>query len=52
MDRQDSQEGLRVTLAEMEKVPLAEDPNVIFNISIGPESDHCLPLSLTHSLTH
>ena len=19
---------------------------------IGPESDHCLPLSLTHSLTH
>ena len=32
MDRQDSQEGLRVTLAEMEKVPLAKDPNVIFNI--------------------
>ena len=26
MDRQDSQEGLRVTLAEMEKVPLAKDP--------------------------
>ena len=21
-------------------------------IFIGPESDHCLPLSLTHSLTH
>ena len=32
MDRQDSQEGLRVTLAEMEKVPLAKDPNLIFNI--------------------
>ena len=21
-------------------------------VFIGPESDHCLPLSLTHSLTH
>ena len=35
MDRQDSQEGLRVTLAEMEKVPLAKDPNVIFNIFVS-----------------
>ena len=32
MDRQDSQEGLRVTLAEMEKVPLAKDPIFISNI--------------------
>ena len=23
-----------------------------YNIFIGPESDHCLPLSLTHSLTN
>ena len=30
MDRQDSQEGLRVTLAEMEKVPLAKRIPMLF----------------------
>ena len=24
----------------------------MLSLIIGPESDHCLPLSLTHSLTH
>ena len=38
--------------AQRLKLKYMIEKNIFDLFIIGPESDHCLPLSLTHSLTH